>query len=250
MRSGCDQTVRMTAAVIAPTPGSSSRSGASAATRLVISVLGKLDVQDEDPLGHANGLGASRRGPQVLLAATPDGADLLGRQRSTCFDVAQHRAIGAGAFGSDQHAAEISARPAADPVPGAAKARRCRREGGLVDQRTVRRTNDDVAMGSGVGVDPDDVLVEVSHDGRQDVRCSPHLFEWDVVAGVSPGEKSRRGGPVMSHTTETAIAVVDMLLIKLALGARVGAAPRARRTDPGHDTPEGSGDSGVTTRTG
>ena len=72
----------------------------------------------------------------------------------------------------------------------------------------------------------------------------------DVVAGVSPGEKSRRGRPVMSHTARTAIPVVDMLLIKPSLWARVGAGPRTRWTDPGHDTPEGSGDSGVTTRIG
>src|SRR5687768_11356586 len=38
-----------------------------------------------------------------------------------------------------------------------------------------------------------------------------------------------------------------MLLIKPSWWARVGAGPQARRTDPGNDTPEGSGDSGVTT---
>lgn len=54
----------------------------------------------------------------------------------------------------------------------------------------------------------------------------------------------------MSHTNGTAIPVVDMLLIKPSLWARVGAGTRARWTDPGHDTPEGSGVSGVTTRTG
>lgn len=43
----------------------------------------------------------------------------------------------------------------------------------------------------------------------------------------------------MSHTTETAIAAVDMLLIKPSLWARVGAGTRARWTDPGHDTPRG-----------
>ena len=53
----------------------------------------------------------------------------------------------------------------------------------------------------------------------------------------------------MSHTTRAAIPVVDMLLIKPSLWARVGAGTRARWTDPRHDTPEGSGDSGVTTHT-
>lgn len=49
------------------------------------------------------------------------------------------------------------------------------------------------------------------------------LIGTDVVAAVNPGEKSRRGRPVMSHTTRTAIPVVDMLLIKPSLWARVGA---------------------------
>lgn len=58
---------------------------------------------------------------------------------------------------------------------------------------------------------------------RLDKAMFSSLIGLDVVAGVSPGEKSRRGGPVMSHTDGTAIPVVDMLLIKPSLWARVGA---------------------------
>jgi len=49
------------------------------------------------------------------------------------------------------------------------------------------------------------------------------LFGLGVVAGVSPGEKSRRGGPVISYTDGTLIPVVDMLLIRPSLWARVDA---------------------------
>lgn len=54
----------------------------------------------------------------------------------------------------------------------------------------------------------------------------------------------------MSHTNGTAIPVVDMLLIKPSSWARANASTPRPLDDPGHDTPEGSGDSRVTTRTG
>ncbi|MBD8019909.1 hypothetical protein [Brevibacterium gallinarum] len=71
-----------------------------------------------------------------------------------------------------------------------------------------------------MSVDPDDEPVEIGHDGGQTGHAMfSSLIGLDVVAGVSPGEKSRRGEPVMSHTTHKAIAVVDMLLIKPSLWA-------------------------------
>lgn len=57
--------------------------------------------------------------------------------------------------------------------------------------------------------------------GRLDMRCSFSLIGLDVVAGVSLGEKSRRGKPVI--TTGMSLPAVDMLLIKPSLWARVGA---------------------------
>ena len=51
----------------------------------------------------------------------------------------------------------------------------------------------------------------------------------------------------MSHAEGTAIPAVGMLLIKPSLWARVGAGTQHPLDRSRHDTPEGSGDSGVTT---
>lgn len=55
---------------------------------------------------------------------------------------------------------------------------------GMVEYRAAGSSDDGVAVGRRLGVDPDDVAVEVSHGGRQ--RGVHHLLTvvLDVVAGV------------------------------------------------------------------
>jgi hypothetical protein len=102
-------------------------------------------------------------------------------------------------------------------------------------------------MRGGVGVDPDYVPVEVSHDGRQSGQGDVplHSLGRDVVAGVGPGVRvtTRQTCNESRHGTATPLA--DMLLIKPSWWARPAPAPTTRWTYPGHDTPKGSGDSRV-----
>src|SRR5699024_7701965 len=157
--------------------------------------------------------------------------------RGRCLDdsvaaLLQHAAencpVGAGSFHGDQHPAEISLGAARDPLSCASQSCRAGREGILIDETAMRSLDDRVGVGCGVGVDSDDVSVDVPYGGRQTVHDDVPLdsLGLDVVAGVGPGCESLRGGPVTSHAAEIELPAVDMPLIKPSQWARAGAGTR------------------------
>ncbi len=110
-----------------------------------------------------------------------------------------------------------------------------------------------------VGVHPDVGYRWMKQAGLSTPRSTQRRYTPEEQSRATPQHgrpgQSRRGRSVMSHimshTFGTAIPAVDMLLIKPSLwdqGRR--RRPGTRWTDPGHDTREGSGDSGVTTLVG
>src|SRR5699024_4059899 len=142
--------------------------------------------------------------------------------------VAENCPVRAGSFHGDQHTVEGSLGAARDPFSCASQPCRAGREDILIDEAAVRSLDDRVGVGCGVGVDSDDVSVEVPYGGRQTVHEDVPLESLgrDVVAGVGPGCASLRGGPVMSHAAEIELPAADMPLIKPSWWARAGAGTR------------------------
>ena len=63
------------------------------------------------------------------------------------------------------------------------------RQSVLIDESAVGGLDDRVAVGRGMGIDSDDVSVDVPYGGRQTVQEDVPLESVgrDVVAGVDPG---------------------------------------------------------------